>query len=252
MSVFNSSVIDFNNKHNNQIILSRFDNTRQQDIGSISSTFYIHPIFNWFISINSKSTNCLPDEILFHIFKYIKKSNTLININTKIKLYISSQLKFNTDKWDITSININTNNYSFSKKNSKDPELALLSSTTTQGTSYDNIETAFEINGGSGSPYNNNDDNNSTTSSTYAGACCPYIPQVLKSALAILLGLGTIATSILCYIFKPVDHPIEDFVVIYVMAAFGILNSLMMIWYEKSFIFSLPSKFNVGYVCVLL
>ena len=112
MSVFNSSVIDFNTKHNNQIILSRFDNTRQHDIGSISSTFYIHPIFNWFISINSKSTNCLPDEILFHIFKYIKKSNTLININTKIKLYISSQLKFNTDKWDITSININTNNIS--------------------------------------------------------------------------------------------------------------------------------------------
>ena len=134
--------------------------------------------------------------------------------------------------------NINTN-YSFSKKNSKDPELALLTSTTTVGTSYDNIETAFEINGGS-PPY---DDNNSTTSSTYAGACCPCIPQVLKSALAILLGLGTIAASILCYIFKPVDHPVEDYCVIYIMAAFGILNSLMMIWYEKSFIFSLPSKF---------
>ena len=140
-----------------------------------------------------------------------------------------------------TNTYINTN-YSFSQKNGKDPELALLTSTTTVGTSYDNIETAFEINGGPGSPYNN-DDNNSTTSSTYAGACCPCIPQVLKSALAILLGLGTIAASILCYIFKPVDHPVEDFVVIYVMAAFGILNSLMMIWYEKSFIFSLPSKF---------
>ena len=112
MSEFNSNVIDFTTKHNNKIILSRFKYITQYDTGSISSTFHILPIFNWFISMNSKSTKCLPDEILFHIFKYIKKSNTLININTKIKFYISTQLKFNKDKWNITTININTTNTS--------------------------------------------------------------------------------------------------------------------------------------------
>lgn len=112
MSEFNSTVIDFTTKHNNKIILSRFKYTSQYDNGSISSKFYMLPIFNWFISINSKLSKCLPDEILFHIFKYIKRSNTLININTNIKFYISTQLNFNTDKWNITSININTTNTS--------------------------------------------------------------------------------------------------------------------------------------------
>ena len=108
MSTFQSNSINFTKIYENKMILSKFTYTSQFDGGTICSKFYMHRLFNWFISINKKLLKCLPDEILENIFKYIKGSSKLNSISTYMKINISSNVRFDSNKWSIVCINTNT------------------------------------------------------------------------------------------------------------------------------------------------
>jgi len=128
MCTFQSNSTQFTTFNHNKIILSKFVYTSQNIIGSISSNFYTHRIFNYFITINNtfSSNKSLAKEILIHIFKYIKQNSVLNNITSSIKFYMVTQLRCVINNWNISGININTNNYSHSYSLNKYNLLLLL------------------------------------------------------------------------------------------------------------------------------
>lgn len=128
MTTFQSNSTQFTTFNHNKMILSKFVYTSQNIIGSISSKFYTHPIFNYFITINNtfSSKKSLPKEILIHIFKYIKQNSALNSITSSIKLYMATQLRYTINNWNISCINTNSNNCSHSYSVNKYNVLLLL------------------------------------------------------------------------------------------------------------------------------
>ncbi|KAL7545952.1 hypothetical protein ACHAWF_009315 [Thalassiosira exigua] len=68
--------------------------------------------------------------------------------------------------------------------------------------------------------------------------CCP---QILKSVLAVAIACAGAAFSVLCFLSVPVQ-PLNMSIWVYIMGGLCLFNSLIMIWNEKSFLFTLPTS----------
>lgn len=73
--------------------------------------------------------------------------------------------------------------------------------------------------------------------------CCS---QLLRSIVAVLIAAGGIAASVLCFVYTPVDQ-LEFSIWVYIMGGTCILNAIVMIKNEKSFLITLPSRSPQSY-----
>lgn len=107
---------------------------------------------------------------------------------------------------------------------------------TSTSTPTNGAEAELELtsHGGTTARYMGDDDEASSS-------CCP---QWLKSVVALLIAGGGIALSVLCFVYTPVD-PLQESIWVYIMAGFCLLNSFIMLKNERTFMFTLPSEYEI-------